>query len=393
MIPVLDLVHVSSLADAERELAQLAHRHPVIRTRQANGVEAWTVLGAALSRKLLGDPRLSNDLHAHAPDAAQNPGAPIVLFEQDNPDHARYRRLVSAAFASRAVRALEPRLVDIARGLLDGLPREGTADFIAAFANPFPLEVICELLGVPLSDREVFHTRVKNMDSPSAPVRRAATDAFAAYCANLVEAKRQQPTEDLLSELVTARLDDGASLTQDELVGFCSILLFAGHVTTAFVIASALLELLTRPDQLAALRADPSLVAGTTEEAMRFRGSLLSTTNRVALADIEADGVVIRRGELVRFLLSAANRDPAVREDPHTFDILRPTPAHLGFGHGPHFCLGHQLARQEIKVALAEVLSRFPVLELAVPPHRLRWRSSDFLRGLAELPVRYAAGS
>ncbi|RLV04478.1 cytochrome P450 [Streptomyces griseocarneus] len=393
MIPVLDLVHVSALADAERELGQLAHRHPVIRTRQANGAEAWTVLGASLSRKLLGDPRLSNDLHAHAPGAAQNPGAPIVLFEQDNPDHARYRRLVSAAFASRAVRALEPRLVDIARRLLDGLPREGTADFIAAFANPFPLEVICELLGVPLSDREVFHTRVKNMDSPSAPVRRAATDAFAAYCTNLVEAKRQQPTEDLLSELVTVRLDDGASLTQDELVGFGSVLLFAGHVTTAFVIASALLELLTHPDQLAALRADPSLVTGTTEEAMRFRGSLLSTTNRVALADIEADGVVIRRGDLVRFLLSAANRDPAVREDPHTFDILRPTSAHLGFGHGPHFCLGHQLARQEIRVALTEVLSRFPVLELAVPPRDLRWRSSDFLRGLAGLPVRYAAGS
>ncbi|MFF8772923.1 cytochrome P450 [Kitasatospora sp. NPDC015120] len=390
MIPVLDLVQISSLPDAERELGQLARRHPVIRTRQADGTEAWTVLGAETSRRLLGDTRLSSDLHRHAPQAAQIPDSPIVLFEQDNPDHARYRRLVSAAFASRAVRSLEPRLTEIARGLLDGLPAEGEADFAAAFANPFPLEVICELLGVPREDREVFHTRVKNMDSPSAPVRHAATDAFAAYCTNLVEAKRRQPTEDLLSELVGARLDDGQALTREELVGFCSVLLFAGHVTTAYVIASALLELLNHPDQLAALRADPDLVTSAGEEALRYRGSLLSTTNRVALDDIEIEGVVVRKGELVRFLPSAANRDPAVRADPHAFDLLRPTTGHLAFGHGPHFCLGHQLARQEIRVALTETLARFPVLELAVPPARLTWRPSDFLRGLGELPLRFA---
>ncbi|MFB7470223.1 cytochrome P450 [Kitasatospora sp. NPDC056184] len=390
MIPVLDLVQISSLPDAERELGQLARRHPVIRSRQADGTEAWTVLGAESARRLLGDSRLSNDLHRHAPQAAQIPDSPIVLFEQDNPEHARYRRLVSAAFASRAVRSLEPRLTEIARGLLDDLPAEGEADFVSAFANPFPLEVICELLGVPSADREVFHTRVKNMDSPSAPVRQAATDAFAAYCTNLVEEKRRQPTEDLLSELVGARLDDGQALTREELVGFCSVLLFAGHVTTAYVISSALLELLKHPDQLAALRTDPELVAGATEEALRYRGSLLSTTNRVALDDIEIEGVVVRKGELVRFLPSAVNRDPAVRADPHSFDLLRPTTAHLAFGHGPHFCLGHQLARQEIRVALTEVLTRFPVLELAVPPGRLTWHPSDFLRGLTELPLHFA---
>ncbi|MDT3399196.1 cytochrome P450 [Streptomyces sp. B1866] len=390
MIPVLDLVQISSLPDAERELEQLARRHPVIRTRQVGGVEAWTVLGAALTRRLLGDPRLSNDLHGHAPHAAQTADGPVVLFEQDNPDHTRYRRLVSAAFASRAVRGLQPRMTEIARGLLDRLPDEGTADIVEAFANPFPLEVICELLGVPLADRAQFHSRVQNMDSPSTAVRQAAMDAFVAYCATLVDAKRARPGEDLLSELVTAEFEDGSGLTRDELAGFGSVLLFAGHVTTAYVIAGALLELLTHDDQLAALRADPALVSATAEEALRFRGSLLSTTNRVALADIEADGVVIREGELVRFLLSAANRDPLVREDPHAFDISRATSAHLGFGHGPHFCLGQRLARQEIQVALSEILSRYSVLELAVPPDTLRWRSSDFLRGLAALPLRYA---
>jgi cytochrome P450 len=389
MIPVLDLVQISSLPDAERELEHLARRYPVIRTRQVGGVEAWTVLAASLTRQLLGDPRLSNDLHTHAPYAAQTADGPTVLFEQDNPDHARYRRLVSAAFASRAVHDLEPRIVDIARGLLDRLPREGTVDIIEAFANPFPLEVICELLGVPMADRELFRTRVENMDSPSPAVRQAALTAFVAYCATLVDAKREQPTEDLLSELVVAKLEDGSSLTGNELVGFGSVLLFAGHVTTAYLIASALLELVTHDEQLAALRADPSLVGDTAEEALRFRGSLLSTTNRVALTDIEAGGVVIRRGDLVRFLLSAANRDPMMREDPHTFDINRATTAHLGFGHGPHFCLGQRLARQEIVIALTEFITRFPTLELAVPVDQLKWRSSDFLRGLTELPLRY----
>ncbi|KJS52613.1 cytochrome P450 [Streptomyces rubellomurinus] len=391
MIPVLDLVQISALPDAERELGELARRYPVVRTRQADGTEAWTVLGAEAARRLLGDPRLSNDLHRYAPQAAQTPDGPVVLFEQDNPDHARYRRLVSAAFASRTVRSLEPRLAELARGLLDALPPAGEADFVAAFAYPFPLEVICELLGVPPGDREVFHARVQNMDSPSLPVRQAAMDAFAAYCTKLVEAKRRQPTEDLLSELVAARLDDGHALSLEELVGFCSVLLFAGHVTTGHVIASALLELLNHPEELAAVRADPALVAGATEEALRYHGSVLSTTNRVAVDDLEIEGVLVRRGELVRFLPSAANRDPAVRADPHAFDPPRATAAHLAFGHGPHFCLGHQLARQEIRIALTELLARYPVLELAVPAAKLTWHPSDVLRGLTALPLRFAS--
>ncbi|MGA5818177.1 cytochrome P450 [Kitasatospora sp. NPDC094028] len=176
-----------------------------------------------------------------------------------------------------------------------------------------------------------------------------------------------------------------------ELVGFCSVLLFAGHVTTGHVIASALLELLNHPAELAALRVDPALLESATEEALRYHASVMSTPNRVAVDDIEIEGVLVRRGELVRFLPSAANRDPAVRADPHTFDLRRPTAAHLAFGHGPHFCLGHQLARQEIRIALTELLARYPVLELAVPPGKLTWHRSDVLRGLTALPLRYAS--
>ncbi|MFC0599787.1 cytochrome P450 [Streptomyces palmae] len=390
MIPVLDLFQISSGPDAERELGRLARRHPVIRTRQTGGTEAWTVLSAPLVRQLLADSRVSNELHPHAPHAAQSPDGRTVLFEQDGSEHARYRKLVGAAFNSRAVRRLEARVVDIARRLLDRLGDAGTADFLEEFANPLPLEVICELLGVPVADRAVFKDRVENVDSPHSAVRQAALDAFLAYCGSLVEAKRGEPTEDLLSELVTATFEDGTALTDLELVGFCSVLLFAGHVTTAYAISSTLVELITHEDQLAALRADPAkLAAAAAEEGLRYRGSLLATTNRVALCDIEVGGVRIRRGELVRFLLSAANWDPAVRAAPDTFDIDRATPAHLAFGHGPHFCLGQRLARQEITVALSEIATRFTTLELAVPREELRWRTSDSLRGLTGLPLRY----
>lgn len=390
MIPVLDLFQLSAGPDAESELGRLARKYPVIRTRQTGGIEAWTVLSAALTRQLLADSRVSNELHPHAAHAAQSPDGATVLFEQDDPDHARYRKLVGAAFNSRAVRGLETRMVDIAGRLLDQLGDSGTVDFIEAFANPFPLEVICELLGIPVTDRPVFQTRVENVDSPVPAVRKAALTAFLAYCGSLVEAKRREPTEDLLSELVIARFDDGTALTDLELVGFCSVLLFAGHVTTAYAISSTLVELIVHGDQLAALRADPARMADAAEEGLRYRGSLLATTNRVATSDIDVGGVRIRRGDLVRFLLAAANRDPAVRDEPNAFDIDRATPTHLAFGYGPHFCLGQRLARQEIKVALTEVVSRFGTLELPVPADELRWHPSDSLRGLSGLPLRYA---
>ncbi|MFM9368536.1 cytochrome P450 family protein [Streptomyces sp. Da 82-17] len=391
MPEIFDLAELAASADLEQELARLTESHGIIRTRQLNQQENWTVLGAALTRRLLSDPRLSNDVHTHAPHGALVPGMAVMLLEQDDPGHSRARRLVSAAFASRAVRRLEPRIAEITRQLLDALGDSGTADFIEEFTYPMPLEVICELLGVPAEDRAPFRKWAMDISAaPSAEAMEASAGELFAYCIGLIGAKREQPTEDLLGELIAARFDDGTGLTDEELSSFAAVLLIAGHDTVTNLLANALHELLTHPGQLAALRQDRSLVSGAVEEALRFRGSAMTTVNRVALEDIDADGVLIRKGELVRFLLNAANRDAGVREDPHTFDIERSTAQHVAFGMGPHFCLGQRLARQEATIALTEILDRFPTLELAVPQEELRWLASDAIRGLEALPLRYA---
>ncbi|NJP53873.1 cytochrome P450 [Streptomyces sp. SBST2-5] len=391
MTEVLDLAGLAATADLEQELDRLARNHGIIRTRQLNQQETWTVLGAALTRRLLSDPRLSNDVHTHAPHGALVPGMSVMLLEQDDPDHSRYRRLVAAAFASRAVRELEPRIVAITRRLLDDLGDSGTADFIGAFTYPMPLEVICDLLGVPDEEREPFRKWAMDISAaPSAEAMQTAAAELFAYCIQLIGAKRRQPTEDLLSELIAARFEDGTALTDEKLSSFAAVLLIAGHDTVTNLLANALYDLLTHPAQLAALRWDPSLAGSAVEEALRFRSSAMTTVNRVALEDIEAGGVTIRKGDLVRFLLNAANRDEELRADPHTFDIGRATVQHVAFGMGPHFCLGQRLARQEATIALTEILDRFPTLELAVPQDEVRWLASDAIRGLEELPLRYA---
>ncbi|MFH8493775.1 cytochrome P450 [Streptomyces coeruleorubidus] len=391
MSEVWDLAELAATADLEQELDQLARSHGIIRTRQLNGQETWTVLGAAPTRRLLSDPRLSNDVHTHAPHGALVPGMSVMLLEQDDPDHSRYRRLVTAAFASRAVRELEPRIVATTRRLLDDLGDSGTADFVGAFTYPMPLEVICDLLGVPDEEREPFRKWAMDISAaPSAEAMQAAAAELFAYCVRLIGAKRRQPTEDLLSELIAARFEDGTGLTDEELSSFAAVLLIAGHDTVTNLLANALYDLLTHPEQLAALRRDASLVGDAVEEALRFRGSAMTTVNRVALEDVEAGGVTIRKGELVRFLLNSANRDAELRADPHAFDIRRATMQHVAFGMGPHFCLGQRLARQEATIALTEILDRFPTLELAVPEDKVRWLASDAIRGLEELPLRYA---
>ncbi|MGW1373975.1 cytochrome P450 family protein [Streptomyces sp. NPDC002446] len=391
MTEVVDLAGLASTAGLEQELDRLAGSHGIIRTRQLNGQETWTVLGASLTRELLSDPRLSNDVHAHAPHGALVPGMAVMLLEQDDPGHARNRRLVSAAFASRAVRQLEPRIVEITRQLLDKLGDRGTADFIEEFTYPMPLEVICELLGVPAEDREPFRQWAMDISAaPSAEAMQSAAGELFGYCIGLIGAKRERPTEDLLSELIAARFEDGGALGDEELSSFAAVLLIAGHDTVTNLLANALHDLLAHPGQLAALRRDPSLVGAAVEEALRFRGSAMTTVNRVAREDIAAGGVTIRKGELVRFLLNAANRDPGVRADPHAFDLHRATAQHLAFGMGPHFCLGQRLARQEATIALTEILQRFATLELAVPADEVRWLPSDAIRGLVELPLRYA---
>lgn len=323
---------------------------------------------------------------------------PAFLF-LDPPDHTRLRRLVAKAFTPRMVRRLTPKITALVDQLLEKAAATGTLEVIADLAYPLPVAVICELLGVPLEDEPRlgrWSTLIsRRLDPTSRSTAEFAADAaeidranneLYAYFEALVARRRTDPGPDLLSELIAAE-DTGDTLTHDELIGTCGLLLVAGHETTVNLIANAVLALLRRPDQLAALRADPELATGVIEETLRYDPPI-QLIPRIAAADLRIGEMDIRRGDVVVMLVAAAHRDPAVFPDPDRFDPARDN-RHLAFGLGTHFCLGAPLARVESRIAITRFAQRVgaPRLLLEPPPYR----EHVTVRGPATLPVEFAA--
>jgi cytochrome P450 len=264
-------------------------------------------------------------------------------------------------------------------------------DLLASFAFPLPITVICELLGIPVGDRDDFRTWsatiVSNAAAPE--VFQAHTTAMVRYFMALLAAKRREPGDDLLSALIAAR-DEEDSLSENELVSMAFLLLVAGHETTVNLIASGVLALLLNPAELARLRAEPALIDGAVEELLRYVSPVNHTTFRCAAEPVEIGGVRISRYDPVLIALSGANRDPARFGDPDRLDLGRDSAGHLAFGHGIHYCLGAPLARLEAEIAISALLTRFGSISLAVPAASLRWRPSTLIHGLESLPVRLA---
>jgi cytochrome P450 len=264
-------------------------------------------------------------------------------------------------------------------------------DLIEAFAFPLPVTVICELLGVPPEDQEKFgswsHAILSSVGSQAEGV--AAATAMYHYFTELVAAKRAARADDLISALVDAR-DSDDSLDEGELMAMLFLLLVAGHETTANLIATGTLALLTHPAELARLRVEPGLLPRAVEELLRYSNPLNHATERFTLEPVEIGGVVIPAREWVLCVTSAANRDPARFADADQLDVGRDASGHVAFGHGIHFCLGAPLARLEGEVAFGALLARFPRLALAADPASLRWRPSTLIHGLEVLPVRLA---
>jgi cytochrome P450 len=266
---------------------------------------------------------------------------------------------------------------------------DGVIDLIPAFAFPLPMTVICELIGIPDDDRDDFKSWSQVILSSTATMEefRAAGGAMYGYFMPLLAAKRAAPADDLLSALITAR-DDSDSLTEPELLAMMFLLLVAGHETTVNLIASGTLALLTHPEELARLRAEPRLLPNAVEELLRYANPLNHATDRYPPEPLTIGGVTIAAGEAVLCVTSSANRDPRRFADPDRLDVGRDTSGHVAFGHGIHYCLGAPLARLEGEVAFGALLSRFPALSLAVPESSLRWRPSSLIHGLETLPVR-----
>ncbi|MFB9904960.1 cytochrome P450 [Allokutzneria oryzae] len=365
------------------------------------GTWAWLVTDYALAKRALADARLAKDPgKACKPWQLAGLGLPFDhrptlarhMLNADAPDHQRLRRAVSGAFQTRRIEPLRARTAQVTEELLDRVAGNGHADLIADLAYPLPITIICDLIGVPESDRAEFHRWAAVIDSAAAEAADdvwVATDALEGYLVGLVADRGRSPDDDLLSELIEQ--ERAGVITADELRSTLFLLLVAGHETTVALIGNAMLTLLRDPEELARAAADPSRLPAVVEEVLRYAGPVRNATWRFATEDVRLGDVTIGPGEPVLVSLLAANRDPAAFGEPERFDPDRPRRGneHLAFGLGPHFCIGSGLARMEAEIAISAVLRRFPGLALAVPPDQLRWWPSPIMRGLFALPVRW----
>ncbi|MEV7232391.1 cytochrome P450 [Polymorphospora sp. NPDC051019] len=371
---------------------------PVRQFTTESGRLAWLVTGMREVRAVLSDPRFSRAearrLGAVIGPAAifKNPG----INDLDPPEHTRLRRLVSGAFSARRMRALRPRIQRMTDELIASMIATGPpADLASDLCYQVPISVICEILGVPDEDLERFRGWAERVTSTGAyPPEEAvaALRAMVAYMAGLVDAKRRDPDESLLHDLITAH-DEQDRLSEDELVTLGCGLLLAGNESTATMLSKGLVALLANPDQLAALRADPSLIPAAVEEILRFStlgvrpysGHLRGTTS-----DVNLGGVTIPAHSVVYACLPAANLDPAAFPAPERLDVTRTgAVGHVAFGHGIHHCLGAQLARMELEVVIGSTLAAFPGLRLAVPVDDIPYKDGFLITGVRALPATW----
>jgi cytochrome P450 len=314
------------------------------------------------------------------------------ILDMEPPDHTRVRKLVSKAFTPRMVEGLRGRIQSIVDGLVDEVAGAGDTDLIRSIAEPLPVAVIAEMLGVPEIDRHLLRPwsaeicLMYELNPSEGYARRAVTACgeFSDYLRNLSRERRKEPKDDLISGLAQV-VDEGVRLTEDELIGTCVLLLNAGHEATVNVTGNGWWSLFRNPDQLALLRSDASLVPGAVEELMRY-DTPLQMFERWVLEDVEIAGTAVPKGAELGLLFGSANHDPSVFELPDNLDITREPNPHLSFGAGIHFCLGAPLARLELATSFSTLLRRVPNMELVAEPE---WKPGYIIRGLKELRVRF----
>ncbi|MDH6605490.1 pentalenic acid synthase [Streptomyces sp. SAI-208] len=369
---------------------------PLSRITLFDGRPAWLVTGHGTARTLLADPRLSTD---RTRDGFPAPTARFAAIQKrrtallgvDDPEHRVQRRMMVPSFTLRRATELRPRIQETVDERIDAMIAQGPpAELVSAFALPVPSTVICALLGVPYGDHDFFEGQSRRLlRGPTAEDVTDARDQLEAYVDELIDRKRKQPEpgEGVLDELVHGQLRDG-ELTRQDVIALAIILLVAGHETTANMISLGTFTLLQHPDRLAELRTEPELVPAAVEELMRML-SIADGLLRMAVADIEVAGTTIRAGEGVVFSTSVVNRDEDVYADPDALDWHRPARHHIAFGFGIHQCLGQNLARAELEIALHTLFDRLPTLRLAAPAEDIPFKPGDTIQGMLELPVTW----
>ncbi|MFG2986160.1 cytochrome P450 [Streptomyces sp. NPDC048258] len=391
--PTASLFGDALMADPHAVYAELREAGPVHRTTTPDGAPVWLVTRYDDVRAALADPRLSlNKANAHTSGRYQSSMPPELdahLLNMDAPDHTRLRRLVSKAFTPRRLEALREQVQAHTDDLLDAFT-DGRADLMDGLANPLPMAVICDLLGIPRDARHDFRgwTNTLLAPAPDAAVesRTAMRDMYR-FLVDIIAAKRAHPADDLLSAMTQAR-DDHDSLSEPELLAMSFLILFAGYDNAVNLIGNAALALLLHPEQMTATRNGRTPIRAVLEETLRWNAPFTLGVRRFALEDLTIGGVPIPAGGRVWVSLVSANRDGGQFTAPDSFDPGRPA-AHLSFGHGIHYCLGAPLARLEGEVALTALLQRFPTMKLAAGPDELKWWPSYHKRGLQQLPITW----
>jgi len=374
--------------------AALRQRDPVHRSGLMN---SWLFARHADIDIILRDhQRFANDPRKGALSRRQRANLPpddeFTMLFLDPPDHKRLRALVNKAFTPKAVNALEPQIRSLLGSLLDGIDDPGGFDLMKAVAQPLPVIVIAEMLGIPPEDRAQFKIwsdqRARTLEPVIDDRERAASDAASkaldAYFRPIIQERRAAPQEDIVSALAQAE-EEGDRLTEREMLNMLRLLLIAGNETTTNLIGNGFLALLRHPDQLQRLRDDPSMLPSAVDELLRF-DSPVQTDFRRVLEDCEVNGFSLKTRDNIVLLLGAANRDPDVFDDPDRLDVGRADRSHLSFGRGIHHCIGAPLARLEGRIVLEMLLDRFS--QIGLHGERPRFRNSIVLRGLESLPVR-----
>jgi cytochrome P450 len=374
------------------QYAGFREEDPVTKVRLADGKVVWLVTSYELFRKLSIDQRISSN-----PD---NPGFPILVDGKtdrrgllnwfDPPEHTLHRRMVANEFTARRIRSMRPtieRIVDLHVSRMLASPRP--ADLVQVIAKPVSLQTICELLGVPLEDHAMFQERAEvivSRKSSAADWERALSD-LREYFARLIGGTTAGVGDGILSRLAVKYKDAGIDL--EHLIGMAHLLLVAGFETTANQIGLSIVILLENPERLAELKEIPDRIPSAVDELLRYASPADHVTQRVAIDDIEVNGVVIEKGSGVILSGGAANRDGEIYADPDTIDFGRDAPGHVAFGHGAHMCLGRYVAELELDVVLRALLARVPGLRLAVPLHELPFATETLLYGFSSVPVTW----
>ncbi|HEU5470913.1 MAG TPA: cytochrome P450 [Actinophytocola sp.] len=390
---------------------RLAEQGPIHRMCLPDQIPVWLVTGYEEVRAGLRDQRLARNRKYAGPDytcTTYPEGQDYTrLITEDPPEHTATRRLINFAFTPRRIEQIQPKIHEITAELLDGVERAaaanaGVVDLMPSYFAPLPISVISGILGLPAEhlDRVLAVTNAEfalaegRFDGP------VDTDPFGAAAATalgelgqiiieLVQDRRTDPTEDLISHWATATDERGDLLPVTDIMGMVLILYLGGYDTTAGMLVSSTLDLLEHPEQLVRLRADPDLFPAAVEELLRRNSSVLRGFRRFATEDLAIGGQPIAAGDTVLLSISAANRDRAMFADAQVFDLERPgNDLHIAFGYGPHHCPGHRLATVEVQIALQALFQRFPDIEITVPREQIPWRRSSFCRASYGLPAR-----